>query len=255
MFIEALQVCVGYSDFLTETLKYNLPHLDRVVIVTTPGDEETREACRRYSVECLLTDEGVRDGEFNKGWMIERGLRMLSRDGWRLHLDADCVLPARFRHLLDAADLDEQKVYGCDRVMVKSWDQWQSLLGKGWLHSHRYHNNLPFPEGYPVGSRWVDIDTGWTPIGFFQLWHSAVDQWRGVRTLRYPTRHNSACRTDTQHTLQLDRRRRELLPEVIVAHLESEPSPLGVNWSGRKSKRFGPASASSTTPTPATAVS
>ena len=78
------------------------------------------------------------------------------------------------------------------------------------------------------------------PIGFFQLWHSSEDQFRGARVKPYPVQHNDACRTDVQHALQWDRRKRELLAEMLVVHLESEPAKLGANWAGRTTRRFGP---------------
>ena len=43
------------------------------------------------------------------------------------------------------------------------------------------------------------------------------------------------------HSLQWPSRNRVLLGEVVGIHLESEPSALGANWTGRKTKRFGPA--------------
>lgn len=40
--------------------------------------------------------------------------------------------------------------------------------------------------------------------------------------------------------LQWDRRKRALIPELLVAHLESEAAPTGANWEGRTTARFGP---------------
>jgi len=140
------------------------------------------------------------------------------------------------------ADLDERNIYGCDRIMVGSWDQWQKLQATGYLdgRQHLHSHAIRFPQGYPVGTRWASHLTGYVPIGAFQLWHSSRDLWRGVRIRPYPKRHNEACRTDIQHGLQWDRRHRVLLPEVIAVHLESEPAAMGTNWKGRKTKRFGP---------------
>ncbi len=57
---------------------------------------------------------------------------------------------------------------------------------------------------------------------------------------RYPLHHGDAARTDVQFALQWDRRHRQLLPEVIVLHLESEPAEQGANWKGRTTRPFGP---------------
>src|ERR1700733_1266446 len=96
--IEAITVCIGYSDFLAETIRFNAGLLDRWIIVTSESDEATREVCRRHSLQTLLSEDHHRGGDdFAKGRLIERGLQQLSADAWRLHLDADIVLPQRFR--------------------------------------------------------------------------------------------------------------------------------------------------------------
>ena len=237
--LEAVTVSVGYADFLREAIPYNVVHFDKWVIVTTPKDEATRELCRRWSLQCLLTDEFFRDGdEFNKGRGIIRGIDHLASDGWCLHLDADVVLPAATRAMLDAAHLDPEGLYGSDRVMVRSWADWQRLKHSGWLQ-HDYHCRVNVPDGYALGSRWATREYGYCPIGFFQLWHAACDLYKGHHRRPYPHRHGDAARGDVQFALQWDRRHRHLLPELLVVHLESEPGPLGVNWKGRKTKPFG----------------
>ncbi len=240
MNIEAVTVCVGYADFLAETARLNAGLLDRWIIVTSESDEATREVCRRHSLQTFLSEDHHREGGgFAKGRLIERGLQQLSADAWRLHLDADIVLPHRFRQLLEAAHLDPRAIYGCDRIMVRSWEQWQKLQQSGWL-AHDFHCRVSPPSGFEIGSRWAHPDGGYVPIGFFQLWHSSQDQYRGVRIRPYPSRHNDACRTDVQHALQWDRRQRQLVPELLVVHLESEPARLGANWAGRTTRPFGP---------------
>lgn len=237
--IEAVTVCVGYADFLAETARYNAGLLDRWVVVTTEEDEQTREICRIHDLETILSNDHQRGpSEFNKGRMIDRGLEHLSAGAWRLHLDSDIVLPGQFRRMLDAAHLNERKIYGADRLMVRSWDQWQALVRSGWL-SHT-HCSVNIPEGIPVGTRWALGSSGYVPIGFFQLWHGDADEWRGRRHRTYPKTHGDACRTDVQHAMQWDRRDRELLPEMVVVHLESERAPLGANWKGRTTCHFGP---------------
>jgi hypothetical protein len=240
MKIEAITVCVGYADFLLETAKHNIGLLDRWIILTSEDDEQTREVCRVYDLETVLSDEHKRSGAagFNKGRMIDRGMDHVSESSWRLHLDADTVLPNRFRQLLEGAHLDERKIYGCDRLMLTSWEQWQKFFQSGWM-SHT-HCSINFPLGINVGTRWALASSGYIPIGFFQLWHASSDEWRGRRHRHYPTNHGDACRTDVQFALHWDRRQRELLPEVLVVHLDSETSKLGANWTGRTSAPFGP---------------
>ncbi|MBS1915649.1 MAG: glycosyltransferase family 2 protein [Bacteroidetes bacterium] len=235
--IECVTVCIGYDDFLEECIKRNIGQFDRWIIITSKEDEKTREVCRRYSVQTLISEDHKRDGEFNKGRLIERGLQHLSSHGWRVHMDSDIILPTNFRNIIKAAHLDPEDIYGCDRVMVKSREQWNKLQYSGW-NSNDYHCRVNLPKGFEIGHRWAHHSEGYCPIGFFQMWHSSEDQYKGARIKPYPITHNDACRTDVQFALQWDRRHRKVIPELLVVHLESEPASLGANWNGRTTKRF-----------------
>lgn len=244
--LEAVTVCVGYADFLQETAKWNAGLFDRWVIGTTPDDEQTRWVCNRFNLECLLSDDAkrhTRDGSgFNKGRLVERLLQQTSDEGWRLHLDADIALPHRFRHLLELGRLREDTIYGADRILVRSWDDWMKfratsfMQGGGW----DYHCQVQFPKGYEIGSRWVHPNMGYVPIGFFQLWHSNQDEWAGIRVKTYPQTHSTAARADVAFGLKWDRHNRAIIPELIAVHLESELVKKGTNWVGRKTRWFGP---------------
>jgi hypothetical protein len=253
MFLEAITVCVGYDDFLAEVIAWNRPHFDRWLIVTTPQDEATRTLCHRRGLEVLLTEDFHRQGAaFDKAKGIDHGLHLLEHRDWVLHLDADIVLPGRFRESLADADLDRRAIHGADRFRVRGWPQWQRLQASGFFsrHGRSAHHNVCFPEGFAVGARWADDQQGYAPIGFFQLWHTSAAFYQGVRIRRYcPQGHNDAARTDVQFSLLWDRKHRVLLPEVIVAHLESEQAPVGANWSGRTTARFGPPPARTDSPT------
>lgn len=239
---EAVTVCCGYADFLVHVAPRNRPIFDRWLIVTTPDDEETRDVARRFSLEVLLSEDGTRDeAEFAKGRLIERGLQHLANgDAWRIHIDADMVLPAMTRHLFEMASLQTENLYGIDRIMCKSWEHWQEIQQSGWLHNfHDYQNRVRWPGEFQPGSRWASYE-GYCPLGAFQMWHGSQDIWRGARVRRYNGSHNDACRTDIQFSLSFDRHRRVLIPELIAVHLESQAAPLGANWKGRQTRRFGP---------------
>lgn len=242
--IEAVTCCVNYCDFLQEVEPFVRPLVDRWLIVTTPQDDATRDLCRRRGMECLVTDDFHREGaKFDKAMGIDRGLQQLSYDGWVLVMDADIVIPPHFRESVVDAHLDPECIYGCDRFEVVGWDRWQALKGSGFFdkYSRNAHHNVCFPAGFDVGARWADTVQGYVPIGFFQLFSAKASVWRGIRHKRYPTYgHSDAARTDVQHGLQWDRRKRVLLPEVVVAHLQSEKSQVGANWGGRTTPRFGP---------------
>ena len=104
MLLEALTVCVNYGDFLAVAAAHNRALFDRWLVVTTPEDEETREVCRQFNLDTLITREGITPGrEFNRGYLIERGLQQLSTESWHWHLDADVILPDHTRQALQVA--------------------------------------------------------------------------------------------------------------------------------------------------------
>ncbi len=241
MRVEVVTVCVGYGDFLSLTLPENLPLVDDMVVITSDDDEETRQLCKRYSVHCVVSQDYKRGGPFNKARMIQRGFDQIGRDDWVLHMDADVILPRRFRDLIEWADLDIKWIYGADRcnVLAEDWLKY-SETHYGW-DNHAYENLLRFYPRSSVGSRWVSKLHGYVPIGFFQLHYGPETIYYGTHQKRYPYHPGSAARADVQFALQWDRRYRQVLPEAVVLHLESEQNPsLGANWLGRTTKRVAP---------------
>ena len=254
--IEAVTVCVGYADFLEVTVQRNRKFFTRWVIVTSPEDKDTLQVCHRHNVDVITTRDFERNGKcvhegkvFNKGRGIQRGFNNLSCKDWVLHLDADIVLPPEFPNALDMAHLSETKLYGCDRQMVVGWDAWQRIQGSGY-RQHGMHCYVLPHDKYPVGTRWASPRDGYVPIGFFQLTHGSNLTRSGIWHRPYPDHHGHAARSDVQYGLTWDRRDRELIPELMVWHLESEPGDVGRNWNGRTSKPFGPSARPGPTPYP-----
>jgi hypothetical protein len=238
--IECATICVGYGDFLAATLPENLPLVDDLVVVTAPDDDETIAVCRKHSVHYVLSDEYRRGGPFNKARLIRRAFDQIAGRDWILHLDADIVLPRKFRRLAELAHLDERVIYGADRQNVVGWDAWQRLKSTaGPWDNHAHENGHWFHPSLRPGSRWVSTLHGYVPIGFFQLFHGSALVDGGYHQRSYPIHHGDAARTDVQFALQWDRRQRQLVPELIVLHLESEKSAIGANWRGRTTARFG----------------
>ncbi len=232
MKLEAVIICSSYSDFLQHTLPENLQHLDHVVVVTTPGDRATRALCEKLSVDCVDTEVFFDRGDrFNKGRGINLGLSHLRHEDWLLHLDADVLLPHRFRSMLEMAKLDESCLYGADRRNIVSYEKFESVRGK-LTPQWAYRYLVSAPEELPVGARLVHKEYGYCPIGYFQLWHSKAHR-------KYPINQGSAEHTDVLFSVQWPRKRRVLLPEFFVFHLESEKAKMGANWSGRTTKEFG----------------
>lgn len=241
MRIEMVTVSVGCGDFLAVTLEENLQLVDDLVVVTSEDDLETHDVCRRHSVRYIKSQDFKRNGPFNKGRMIQRGMDSIGAKDWILHCDADIVLPRQLKRLLDVAHLDEKCIYGCDRRMLVGYDEWDrfKLAKRHWdVHSFECYGKPR--EEYPFGTRWASTIHGYVPIGFFQLFHGSEYIDRGMHQRRYPVAHGNAARTDCQFSLQFDRNRRILIPEIQVLHLESESAAMGKNWEGRRTKPFTP---------------
>lgn len=239
MYLECVVVCVNYFDFLAHTLPYNRNQFDNMVVVTDTKDENTKTLCEYYHVTCVQTDIFYKDGQvFNKGAAINEGLKHLSNKGWVLHLDADIYLPPLTRTILEKLPLQKNKMYSCDRLMCPSYYDWVRFMNKprnvqeGWIFVHM--------DAFPIGVRiaeYMTDDGGWEPIGYFQLWNP-----KGSNVYGYPTEHGFCDRTDVIQAKRFPRENRELLPEIIVIHLESEGlgvGDMGKNWKGRMTKQFG----------------
>lgn len=245
MRLEAIIICLNYSDFLAETLPMNLQHFDDVLVVTGHADTETQRLCDKLSVEHVKTDCFFDGGDpFNKGKAINLGVSHTPKKGWLLHLDSDIVLPHRYRDMLRRTGLNTKCIYGADRVNVYGWEAWQKLkprliphyqdnwyVDPGFVHD--WHG--PTPEGIKFAARVIHKEIGWVPIGYHQLWHCSVPH-------RYNFSLGSAAGGDVFFPAQWPRENRILMPEVICYHLDSEIKHLkGANWKGRQTKHFGPA--------------
>jgi hypothetical protein len=240
MYLEGIIVCVNYSDFLAHTLPYNKTHFDNLIVVTDTKDNKTKELCEFYHVRCIQTDIFYENGNsFNKGAAIDYGLSQLENKGWVMHLDADIYLPPLTRHILENIPLETQKIYGADRLMCPSYERWTEFLNnpkkiqEGWVYIHL--------DSFPIGVRIAEYnnkDSGYEPIGYLQLWNP-----KGSGVYGYPTQHDFCDRTDVLHCKRFSRQNRELLPEIVVIHLESEGltvDSMGKNWKGRKTRLFEP---------------
>lgn len=236
MKLEGVTVSVDYGDLLAATLPFARSTFDRLVVVTAPHDKLTQRVCEYWHVRCVVTPAfyGEKPGEFYKGRGINVGLEALDRDGWVLHLDSDIYLPPLTRPVLERSALDPEAVYGCDRMMCPSYAAWQEFLACPRLvHEAGVYVHA---NAFPLGTRLApDGCGGHVAPGFFQAWNPAAS---GVHD--YPADHGSAARSDVAHALRF--KRRLFLPDLVVTHLESAGglTPMGANWSGRKTPVFGP---------------
>ena len=238
MYLEGIIICVNYSDFLAHTLPHNRNHFDNLIVVTDTKDKKTKELCEFYNVKCIQTDIFYENGDsFNKGAAINYGLSHLENKEWVIHLDADIYLPPLTRNILENLPLESHKIYGADRLMCPSYEKWIEFLNnpqkiqEGWVYIHL--------DSFPIGVRLAEYNNkngGYEPIGYFQLWNP-----KDSGVFNYPTQHDYCDRTDVLQCKKFARQNRELLPEIVVIHLESEGlsvDSMGKNWKGRKTKLF-----------------
>lgn len=238
LYVEGVIVCVNYSDMLAHTLAAAKAQFNRLVVVTDTKDDATKNLCEYHHVECVRTDVFYENGDkFNKGKAINAGLARLSRKGWVVQLDADIYLPPMTRSILEniAEELDPATMYGMDRMMCPSFLEWMRFISnprpvqEGWVYIH--------PTAFPIGVRIAEYThKGYEPIGYFQMWNPSAS---GVH--EYPTEHGKADRTDVLQAKKFQRRHRQLLPELLCIHLDSEGlgvAEMGKNWNGRRTAPF-----------------
>lgn len=235
MRIEAVVVSIGYGDYLWDTLPRNLPLLDDLVVVTSREDRETQSAAVRHGARLLTSEAHLKDGmTINKAAAINFGLGYVRRKDWLLVMDADIVMPHLARRLIESAEPHQRCIYGVDRWDVPGWIAYASWLtdtaadpGAAYL-SHA-------PPGWRVGGRISAAgQDGWSPLGYWQLWHSS--EWDTYPEL--PGANAEAV--DLAHAHRWARPRRVLLPDWYALHLIAQGLPMGADWQGRRSARWGP---------------
>ncbi len=240
MKLAAVITSSNYGDFLAWTLPHNCKQFHYAVVCTTPEDVRTQKVCEFWNVHCIKVPEFHDGGGFRKGAGINAGLRVLKEagmdDGWVVHMDADIFLPPHAGGMIGRANLDPTFLYGADRQMVKSFEDWCDYLS---FPTVQYECKAYVHHGpFQTGTRVLSVDPGYdgyVPIGFFQMWCPSVS---GVT--KYPEEHTTAGRGDMLFARNWPRAKRALIPEFIPFHLESEVAPMGANWAGRKTKLFGP---------------
>lgn len=156
----AISVCVNYGDYLAWSLPQNVRHFDRLIVVTTEEDHQTRDLCRTHRASVLLTDRLHQGGSrFDRGSAINDALDMLRREGaneWFCIIDADMILPWNLRDVLNRYPLDPACIYGIVRGLPSD----KPISGFFQL----FHSAIPhrYQEGH--------ADAGYTDTWFRDLW-------------------------------------------------------------------------------------
>ena len=158
--LEGVVVCVGLSHHLEVSLPYNVGHFDRLVVVTSPEDTKTQELVNRLGATLVISSGYKKDGApFNKGAMLNEGLKALAFDDWVLFLDADIVLPPTLRTDLEKLVLNPGCLYYTARNNIPAGFGKDDVLN---LVNH-WDRIMSLPAGNPDDNR--------MPWGYFQLFN------------------------------------------------------------------------------------
>lgn len=217
---------MGFDDLLDVTLNANHGHFDTMIVVTAQDDRLTQAVCQKYGATCVQTDLFRKNGrKFNKGAAINAGFGYFQWRGWRMHLDADIVLPDNFRRILfNHTNLDKNTIYGADRVNVIGKDALACALNTP-QHLHRVLLESSHPG--PVGARFICPLNGYLPLGFFQLWNAKCQK-------DYPYSLGTAAHDDTMFSALWPATHRAHLPSVVCYQLCAREPKWGENWDGKR---------------------
>jgi len=222
--MNGLTISVDYSDFLAITLPRNAVNFERIVVVTTPGDEKTIAVASEVdNVTVLTTEVFTKHGAtFNKGVALNEGLDILGREGWICVFDADIEMPGNWA----------ESAY--------SW------LEKGYLYGARRrvqenpYQDLALWTGHPANWSVLPLarnSAAWGPYpathitGAFHLYH-AEDPHLG-KPPWYSTQWRHAGGWDSDFFLNWP----------VECHLETpfevlHYGPIAQNWWGRRTLRL-----------------
>ena len=223
--LEAVTVCVDYSDYLKHFFTHNLKHFDKLTVVTVERDDATIKLCKEYEVKHVCTNRLTERGaSFNKGKALNDGLVTMKNKDWILIIDSDIILPSNFKAIYKNTDLKKDCLYGVVRYDCrnpKEWEEFNKLTPKQ-LKKHR--------AGF-LGRR---IGRYKKIVGYFQLFN--INLFKNTNKI-YPERYSSANISDKMFFQRWESEKRHFLEGINVAHLYHDKK-IGENWNGRTTKHF-----------------
>lgn len=169
MKINALTVCVDYSDFLHRSISRWCQGLESLLVVTSPADKATQDLCEMLDIPTHVTDAFYRDGaSFNKGRAMEEARLTMPWEDWILFFDADILPELKWYRGVQGADHARlngaKRLYG-DRVTPTPIPD--DRLGYGYFQL--FHSLNPVVDRTPL------LDGSWRHAGgydsaFLDLW-------------------------------------------------------------------------------------
>lgn len=208
MKINAITICVNYSDILSITLPRMLEHFNSVTIVTDLQDTDTWNLARN-GVKILRTNAFYKnESKFNKGAAMDEALRQAT--GYTCIIDADIYLPS----LMSFDFID-----GC-------------------LHSP-YRRIMEKPGLIPDEKDWKKLPEGWERrnkefAGYFQLFHADDPKFKDGSPWYERSQWTTARGCDSEFFYRWRPNNLVRLEQFEVLHL----GPMKINWEGRVSERW-----------------
>lgn len=198
--VSCVTVCVGYAASLEQVIHKNHHQVDELVVVTSAEDVDTQDVVRACEGVTLVVSNAWAEGgaSFNKGAMINAGLRVLEKPDWVVLTDADCYLPADLREMTRSTVLNPGVLYGCTR-------RDQGPGGPG------------------------DVAVNKEPNGFFQLFNRRAMAVRGSWPAVMSEKFCSAGSIDSWFQQQFPKDKRVMLPMTVMHIPHGE---FGANWNG-----------------------
>lgn len=222
MYLEAVLVCVNYSDILKITLPKNIHFFDKINVITNYNDTETIKLCEYYKVDMTITDrmyENEKD-DFNKGKAINEGIKNLSKKDWLIIIDADMTFSDNLRNELEKIS-DINKIYGMPRYMCKTYEEWEKyLVDKSIISS------WPCQKRRCIG------------VGFFQMsnFNSDIMKQKTNDELWYSEMWGHCGRSDRFFWRSWPDNLRSKIKNAYGIHLGDDS--FQANWRGRTTKLF-----------------
>ena len=126
--LEAILVCINYSDFLSEIIEQNSKIFDSYIVVTEKEDIETIELCEKYknnNVICVISENKNKNGAiFNKGALLNDGIKHLKYNEYIMFTDSDCLFPPNLRNFIPFNKLNPNSLYGGYRGFIWDYNDW-----------------------------------------------------------------------------------------------------------------------------------
>jgi GR25 family glycosyltransferase involved in LPS biosynthesis len=204
--IDVVIVSVNYNDYLILTLKENIKLFDNITVVTSSADTLCQEICRKYEVNCIVTDVMYENGStFNKGKAINEGIKSIENPDIILLLDADIIVNSK----INLSELSDEVLYTSERIILENYKTYTDYIE----HGITKRSKLEGDKGY----------------GFFQLFcinNTFID-----KNKVYSEEHDDASYADIEFRDRFNSRQTISNPCLHIGEAFR-------NWKGRITDKF-----------------